>query len=47
MILEQYIAALHRLRANNIKSKKIESDWGVDTYQTFWVVDGKISDIIE
>ncbi len=47
MILEQYIAALSRLRANNIKSKKIESDWGVDTYQTFWVVDGKISDIIE
>lgn len=47
MILEQYIAALNRLKANNIKSKKIESDWGIETYQTFWEVDGKISDIIE
>ena len=46
MILEQYITALHKLQADNTKSAKIESDWGVDVYEPFWIIDGKVSNII-
>lgn len=46
MILEQYITALLKLQSDNTKSKKVESDWGVDMYENFWVINGKISSII-
>lgn len=46
LILDQYISALERLKDRNTVSKKIrDSDWNVDVQQSFWVVDGKDSDI--
>ena len=46
MMLEQYISALERLKNRNIITKKVEDpDWGVDVQQSFWVVNGKTSDI--
>ena len=46
MMLEQYISALERLKNRNIITKKVEDpDWGVDVQQSFWVVNGKKSDI--
>lgn len=46
MMLDQYISALERLKARNTISKKIrDSDWNVDVQQSFWVINGKDSDI--
>lgn len=46
MILEQYITALHKLQSDNTKSAKVESEWGIDSYEPFWVINGKISNIV-
>jgi len=46
MMLDQYISALERLKTRNTVSKKIrDSDWGIDVQQSFWVINGKDSDI--
>lgn len=45
LILEQYITALHKLQSDNTKSVKVESDYGIDSYDPFWIVNGKVSNI--
>ncbi len=46
MMLDQYISALRRLKTCNTVSKKIQSsDWGIEVEQSFWMINGKDSDI--
>jgi hypothetical protein len=44
MILDLYLSALNRFEAGNTEERDSQSEWGIGK-QSYWVIDGKVSDI--
>lgn len=45
MILEQYITALNKFKLDNTKTAKVENGWDIEMSESFWIINGKISNI--